>query len=161
MTIYKYFADKDSLYCEIGKQILSQCMLRLERIVSSKEALTSRLYTYLNAICDFTNSGHLELCKELAKYSSAIEAGYELYLQTYKRSLLTLIDEGIRSGIIIGRWTGITVFHYIDMGVAYYQQNLAYRNRMLKDSVFQRSFMFFYISHIFVDGENAGVRFLR
>jgi hypothetical protein len=45
------------------------------------------------------------------------------------------------------------VFYYIDMGVAYYQQNADYRNRMLRERRFQREYMLFYMSHIFADGE--------
>ena len=35
------------------------------------------------------------------------------------------------------------IFHFIDMGVAYYQQNREYRNKMLGDSSFRERFMAF------------------
>lgn len=153
VTIYKYFTDKDTLYREIGERIFSQYMLELERIVSSDTALVGKLYDFLNVICDFTNSGHLALCGELAKYNAAVEAEYERYLQTYRRSLTALIDEGMREGLVKRNLERDMVFHYIDMGVAYYQQNSEYRERMLRDNRFQRGYMLFYMSHIFVDGE--------
>ena len=77
VTIYKYFADKDTLYREIGKHIFSLYVRQLERIVSSDAALRDKLYDFLDMICDFTNSGRLALCGELAKYNAAVEADCE------------------------------------------------------------------------------------
>mgnify|MGYP000848164177 CR=1 FL=1 len=152
VTIYKYFADKDTLYREIGARIFSEYIFRLIQLVSSGDALVSKLYRFLDVICDFTDSGRLALCGELAKYNSDVGGDYERYLQTYKRSLTALIDEGMREGLLKSGLERDMVFYYIDMGVAYYQQNADYRNRMLQERRFQREFLLFYMSHIFADG---------
>lgn len=153
VTIYKYFTDKDTLYRETGQCIFSHYMSRLVCVASSDAALVGRLYDFLDVICDFTNSGRLELCQELAKYNLATEAEYERYLQTYKRTLMTLIEEGMQEGLIEKGLNRDMAFHYIDMGVSYYQQNSEYRNRMLDDGRFQREFMRFFMSNIFTDGK--------
>jgi AcrR family transcriptional regulator len=153
VTVYKYFIDKDTLYFEVGKHIFEDYIERLKSVVSSGETLVKKLYDFLDIISDFTNSGKFELCGELAAYNNDVETEYELYLQIYRHSILTLIDEGIKNGIIKSNLARDMVFHYIDMGVVYYQQSYEYRNRMLRDGGFQKQFLSFYISNIFTDGE--------
>lgn len=152
VTIYKYFVDKDTLYFEISKHIFSEYIEQLKSTVASGEILVKKLYGFLDIISDFTNSGKFELCRELAAYNNAVETEYKLYLQTYRHAILTLIDKGIESGLIKSELDKDMIFHYIDMGVVYYQQSSEYRNKMLDDSGFQKQFMLFYISNIFADG---------
>jgi AcrR family transcriptional regulator len=152
VTLYKYFVDKDTLYFEISKHIFSNYIEQLKSTVASNEALIKKLYAFLDIISDFTNSGKFELCKELATYNNAIETEYELYLQTYRHSMLTLINKGIENGLIKSNLDRDMIFHYIDMGVVYYQQSSEYRNKMLGNNDFQKQFMLFYISNIFADG---------
>ena len=152
VTIYKYFVDKDSLYFEVGKHIFSSYTKQLESTVACDEPLIKKFYVFLDIISDFTNSGKFELCRELIKYNSAVENEYDLYLQTYRRALLTLIDEGIKNGLIKETLDRDMVFHYIDMGVVYYQQSPSYRSKMLSDSDFKDKFMRFYVDGIFIDG---------
>ncbi len=151
VTIYNIFVDKDSLFLEISKYIFSDYIEKLQGVIASGETLLERLYNYLNIISDFINSGKYELCRELALYNHAIETEYELYLKTYKQSMKALVDEGLESGLIKTELDRDVIFHYIDMGVAYYQHNAEYRNKMLGDSAFQEQFMLFYISNIFTD----------
>jgi AcrR family transcriptional regulator len=153
VTIYKYFVDKDTLYFEISKHIFSNYIEQLKSTISSDDVLIKKLYAFLDIISDFTNSGKFALCKELAKYNNTIETEYAMYLKTYKRSMLTLIDEGIENGLIKKNLDRDKIFFYIDMGVVYYQQSSEYRNKMLGDMDFQRQFMLFYINNIFTDGE--------
>ncbi len=152
VTIYKYFVDKDTLYFEISKHIFSEYIEQLKRTIASGETLVKKLYGFLDIISDFTNSGKFELCVELTTYNNAVETEYELYMQTYRHTILTLIDEGIERGLIKSGLDRDMIFHYIDMGVIYYQRSSEYRNKMLGDSSFQKQFMLFYISNIFADG---------
>lgn len=152
VTVYKYFVDKDTLYFDLAKHIFSQHIVRLEKIIGSGESLVTRLYDYLDAVSDFVDSGELDLCRELAAYNSDIEAVHRRYLQTHRSSMLTLIDEGIAKGLIKNELSRDMIFHYIDMGITYYQQSPEYRNKMLNDTEFRQQFMLFYISSIFTDG---------
>lgn len=152
VTIYKYFADKDSLYHEVGKHIFSDYTEQLRNTAASEQALIKKLYDFLDIISNFTNSGKFELCRELVKYNNALENEYDLYLQIYRQAMLALIDEGLENGLIKSSMNRDMIFHYIDMGVVYYQQSPEYRNRMLGDNSFQKQFMLFYISNIFSDG---------
>lgn len=152
VTIYKYFADKDTLYLQVGKHIFSEYIEQLKSMIASGEELVKKLYGFLEIISDFINSGKFDLCRELAAYNNAVEPEYALYLQTYRHSIFTLIDEGMESGLLKSDLNRDMIFHYIDMGVVYYQQSSEYRNKMLGDGDFQKQFMLFYISNIFGDG---------
>ncbi len=153
VTIYKYFVDKDTLYLKIGKYIFSQYIVKLKNIIASDETLIKKLYYFMDVLSEFTNSSEFDLCRKLAKYNNNIQEEYKQYLEIYKHSLVTLIDEGIKSGLIKNNLDRKMIFHYIDMGVVYYQQNSEYRDKMLRDSSFQQQFMLFFIKNIFVDGE--------
>lgn len=152
VTIYKYFQDKDTLYLQIGKHIFSRYIIKLNSILASDDALIKKLYDYLNVLSDFINCGQFNLCIELAKYNRDVETEYNLYLQTYKTSMLMLIDNGINDCLIKSDLNRDMIFHYIDMGIVYYQQNSDYRYKMLNDRNFQKEFLLFYISNIFIDG---------
>ncbi len=156
VTLYKYFADKDTLYAAVGQHIFAHYMARLEQIPASDAVLIKKLYDYLEVLSDFTDSGQFNLCKELAGYNSTLKADHEQYLQTYRNSMLALIDEGIENGLLKSSLDREIIFHYVDMGVSYYQQNPAYRKKMLENSSFQKQFMQFFIQNIFTDGEEIG-----
>jgi AcrR family transcriptional regulator len=153
VTIYKYFNDKDTLYLEASKRILSGCVSKMEGIVSSGDPLPKKLFCFLGVISDFIDNGQLILCSELARQNDRIDDELELYRQAYMRTVMMLIDEGLRDGLIKGNLDRDIVFHYIDMGVAYYQQNPEYRNRMLNDESFRRQYMLFYVSNLYADAE--------
>jgi AcrR family transcriptional regulator len=152
VTIYKYFMDKDTLYLEVGKHIFSHFTVNLNNIIASDVVLIKKLYDYLNVICDFINSCQFDLCVELTKYNQDVETEYKLYLQTYRDSLFTLIDNGMREGLFKSNLDKDMIFHYMDMGIVYYQQSSEYRYKMLKDGNFKQHFLLFYISNIFIDG---------
>ncbi|MEZ4358265.1 MAG: TetR/AcrR family transcriptional regulator [Eubacteriales bacterium] len=153
VTVYKYFVDKDTLFLEVSKYIFFNYTERLKSIITSHDMLIKKLYRFLDVISDFSDSKELELCRELSGYNNIIEAEYETYLQTYRHTLLTLINYGIENGLIKGNMDTEIIYRYIDMGVVYYQQCAEYRKIINNDSGFKKRFMLFYISNIFVDGE--------
>jgi AcrR family transcriptional regulator len=151
VTIYKYFSDKDTLYLEISRHIFSGYAKRLESISGSGRAFIEKLYDFIDMICDFTDSGQLDLCGELSRYHHEIDAEFDVYRQTYRSTLLGLIDGGIRSGLLKNGLDGDSIYYYIDMGFLYYQQNPEYRNRMHSDEAFRKKFMLFFVGNIFAD----------
>ncbi|NMC56666.1 MAG: TetR/AcrR family transcriptional regulator [Eubacteriaceae bacterium] len=153
VTIYKYFTDKDTLYLEVGKHILSNYTAKMKNIIESNEVLINKLYDYLTVIGDFINSGEFDLCTELIRYNQDVEAEYKLYLQTYRDSMFALIDNGMKDGMFKNNLDRDMIFHYINMGIIYYQQSFEYRYKILNDSNFKQRFLLFHISNIFIDGE--------
>jgi AcrR family transcriptional regulator len=152
VTIYKYFSDKDSLYFEICMQIINRYTQQLESILTSNVSYKRKLYDYLDEIHAFFSSGSLGICKELAFYDERIAREYERYLRSYEASTQAFIDEGISNGFVKNDVDRDLFFYYIDMGIVYYQQNDAYRNKLLNDENFQQRFLLFYFDRIFVNG---------
>lgn len=153
VTVYRYFEDKDALYLEAGKNILSDYTRRLNEIAASQTPLTDRLYDALDVIAAFTDSGRFALCAELAEYNDAVNAELAEFYQTYRGALNTLIGEGMAAGRMKPGLDREMIFHYVDMGVIYYQQNAAYREKMRGDDSFRQRFLAFFISGIFADGD--------
>jgi AcrR family transcriptional regulator len=149
VTLYKYFKDKDSLYLFIGSRIFSRYASLLHNVLVSGKAYPEKLYDYMDVICEFTDSGEFSLCRELSRYNQEVDAEQNRYHQAYRQTLLSLIDEGIRNGMLKSDLDRDAVFYYIDMGMSYYQQNDEYRSRILRDEAFRSRFLTFYISGIF------------
>lgn len=149
VTVYKYFSDKDTLYLEVGKFVFQKYTQQLKSIILNSDALIIKIKQYLNVICEFTDSGHLALCKELIQYNIDLSNEYSSYLQTYQDTLLALIDQGIEQKQIKSGLDRMLIFSYIDMGVEYYQSNTSYRYKINNDKEFQESYMSFYIGNIF------------
>ena len=155
VTIYKYFQDKDTLYLEVGKHILAEYAARLRAVAASRDPLTDKYYAALDSISAFADSGKFALCGELAAYNHAVDTELALYTQAYRGALYALIDEGLAAGRMKAGLDREMIFHYVDMGVLYYQQNAQYRTKMRGDNVFRERFMRFFIGGIFAGG--AGV----
>lgn len=155
VTIYKYFTDKDTLYTETGRRILSGIALKMERITASGDELVKKLFDFLECVSDFAGSGRFGLCQELARNHSGMEEEFRLYRKGYRRALLALIDDGFASGLIKSGVERDMAFHYIDMGVAYFQTCDEYRGRMLHDEDFRRKYMQFYVGSLFADAQGV------
>lgn len=151
VTLYKYFIDKDTLYLEIGKIIFEYYITQLNSILASDEKITKKLFKFIDIISDFSNSGKLSLCMALSKFNPAIEQKYASYMHLYRSTLFSLIEEGKRNNLIKNNYDSNILFHYIDMGIAYYQNNFEYRNQMQNDMRFQNEFMLLYMNNIFSD----------
>jgi AcrR family transcriptional regulator len=148
VTIYKYFADKDALYLEVGRQMLTRHAAELAAIAASEGTVFQKFSAALQSISAFADGGAFSLCGELAAYNHVLDGVWAWYRNGYRASLYTLIDEGVAAGRMKPHLDRDMIFHYIDMGVAYYQQNEAYRSRMRADAGFQERFMGFFIGNI-------------
>jgi AcrR family transcriptional regulator len=151
VTVYKYFSDKDTLYYEVGKHILSFQLSKLNEIIESRDSLINRFYSYIDILSEFTDSRQLWLCSELTKFNDRLSSEYNGYISKQNESLLILIDEGYRSRLIKQDIDRQIVFHMINMGIVYYQQNEEYRRIMHTDSHFQKTILFLLLNGIFVD----------
>lgn len=152
VTIYKYCTDKDTLYLRVGRHILSEHMRTLGGAAAPGAPLRHRFYAALDAVSAFADGGMFALCQELAEYNRAVEGELREYRQASQEVLCALIAEGIADGYIRGDLSRDMIYHYIDMGITYYQQNAEYRQRLRTDGEFRARFMLFFVGNIFVDG---------
>ncbi len=152
VTIYKYFTDKDTLYLHAGRHMLEEHMRALAAAAAPGAPLRHRFYAALDAVSAFADDGMFALCRELAEYNHAVDAELAAYRQASQDVLCALITEGIGAGYIRGDLSRDMIYHYIDMGITYYQQNEEYRRKLRTDGDFRSRFMLFFVGNIFVDG---------
>jgi AcrR family transcriptional regulator len=155
MTVYKYFADKDTLYLYVGRQMLAQHAAELAAVAALQTTVFQKFSAALGSISAFADSGKFALCEELAAYNHALDEEWARYLQSYRNTLYALIGEGMAAGRMKPLLDCDMIFHYIDMGVVYYQKNEAYRGRMRANAGFQQRFMDFFIGNICACGESG------
>jgi len=148
-TVYKYFIDKDTLYFEISKYLLSNIAERYLNIELQSEPLIKKFYSFIEAVCEFTDCGHYNLCKVLATYNTDINTIFEHYNESYEKSMMGLIKNGFNDKLIKSEMDKNIVYSYIDMSIQYYQNNDKYRFRMNNDEKFQKEFMLFLLGNIF------------
>lgn len=153
MTVYKYFPDKDTLFFEVGITLLRGDASKLRSIVESSEALIEKMKRYLDVVCEFTDSKSQSLCKRLSRFNQKLGSEYAKHEETYRETMLTLIDEGIECGMLKPGLDRKMAYAYIDMGVKYYQNDVKYRNLIQTDTVFQKRFLSFFLGNIF-DGRS-------
>lgn len=148
VTLYKYFDHKDALFEAVGVEIYQDFAARVMQAAASSESLKVRLYRFLDIVCEFSDSKKFDLCKQLSAYTSVstAQAGYRL---SYEAALYSLIGEGQKAGLFRDGISDELLFHYIDMGVSYYQQDMRYREKMRTDGSFRENFMAFFIGNIF------------
>ncbi|MFA5007488.1 MAG: TetR/AcrR family transcriptional regulator [Candidatus Izemoplasmatales bacterium] len=151
VTIYKYFTDKDTLYKEVCKRIIAGQSSALRCILESNRPLAWKFGSYVKCICDFTDSRLLWLCGELKHFNDRLAGEYADYMDIQTKALSHLVDEGFRSGMIRRNLDQRQVFHLINMGLVYYQQNEEYRRNVRSDSSLQTSILDFFMQGIFVD----------
>ena len=149
MTLYKYFGDKEGLLKQVNNFIVDQHLVNLNNVINDSQPLKKRLYTFIDCMTKFVNSGRLALCLELTPLAD----GNKHYHQGYRQALLTLIDEGQKEGLIYAHLRSEHVFYYIDMSMSYYQHNLDYRAKMIYDPTFQNEYFRLLLSNLFVDEE--------
>ncbi len=155
VTVYKYFADKDTLYLHVGKRMLTDHAAELRAVAASQATVFQKFGAALDSISTFADSGRFALCAELAAYNHTLDAELARYREIYRETLYALIGEGMAAGRMRPHLDRDMIFCYIDMGVVYYQQNEAYRRRMRDDEAFQKRFMHFFIENICAGGEAA------
>ena len=149
VTVYKYFADKDALYEQAGKQLMAGFLNRVDAVVSSESELPRKLAEMIDCVTEFTDSGRYELCCELARYNEATGGEFLRFKEGYRSAMMALIDEGLEHGMFREGLDRDMVFYYVDMGVSYYQLNRQYRGRMTADAGFRERYMGFLLSGLF------------
>lgn len=150
VTIYKYFYDKEQLLFEVGKALFLSNTSVFKQIADDNKALTLRLHDFMGAVTDLVDSGNHSLCEALKGVSVKLKEAHKAYLADYNALLKRLIDEGFKSKYFKQNLSSEMIFDYISMGIAYYQQNAVYRDKMREDNEYCTRMMEFMIGNIFL-----------
>ena len=150
VTIYKYFGDKDGLYFSLGKNIYDKYAQSLSDAQKTDASIYDKVAKFMEIISEFILSNKMTLCEELARLNYGLEDVKADFDAQYNDILLKLIAQGKNAGMIKAGAADEHIFHYIDMGISYFQNNTDYRNKMANDETFKDEFMGFLLSNIFI-----------
>jgi len=151
MTVYKYFTDKESLYGYAAGAVLEQCGHDMKEQVALQNDVIQKMTGCMGVLTGFITQGYLSLCMDLAALNDEVKSKIGQFNSNIKEIIISLIIEGKKSGLIRGDIGDECIYHYIDMGLNYFQHNLNYRKRMTDDPSFRKDYMTFIWSNIFID----------
>jgi AcrR family transcriptional regulator len=152
VTIYKYFTDKETLCRKVFEHISNRYLQSLNSPCDADASLPDRMIQTTLQAAGFISSGQRALCEELAGVSSSIAQGYSMLLQRQTQLIFQLIREGRQQSFIQSGPDDDIIFHYIDMGLCYYQTNSDYRHKIEYDARFRERFMAFVWRNVFEGG---------
>lgn len=151
MTVYKYFSDKESLYNYVGVAVIESCYNALIGLLDSDINVIQKMIGVTSVLVDFITQEHLSLCIELGALNNDVNIEIEQFNTNIKEIIISLIKEGKKNKLIYEDISDECIYHYIDMGLNYFQHNLEYREKIMSDSSFRRDYMTFIWSNIFID----------
>ncbi len=151
MTLYKYFGSKSALLVCVCKHIVSLHTKRLARLIASDIPMMEKMTVCFDILTDFVCAGRRTLCAELAEVEIEAAEDYAQCLQMEQDIVLTLIRQGKEENLISAAFSDDVIYHYIDMGLCYFEHNAAYRERITHDFHFTNAFMSFLWRNVFID----------
>lgn len=151
MTVYKYFGDKELLYQYVGESVFERYYNDLEREFDSREHLTQKMIRCTSVLIDFITTGHLSLCIKLGRLNEEVKRKHDLFNSRTKKIIVTLVQEGKKEKFLRADISDDSIYHYIDMGLYYFQYNKDYREKITTEPSFRKEFMTFIWSNIFID----------
>ncbi|WDV45707.1 TetR/AcrR family transcriptional regulator [Clostridiaceae bacterium M8S5] len=151
MTIYKYFNDKETLYKYVGKTMLERCYEELEELYELSEDVVQKMIKCTYILTDYISKGYATLCFELGNYNDEINKEVKQFNMKVKDIIIVLIKEGKQNKLIREDISDECIYHYIDMGLNYFQHNAEYRKKIINDSSFRRNYMAFIWGNVFID----------
>ena len=151
VTIYKYFGDKDGLIYYSCLHIITQYIDMIDQQINAKQPLSEKLTGLTDILTRFIQSGYQDLCGRLSALNNDAKEAHAFFQKRKKDAILTLIDEGKEAALLYKDVDNESVYHYINMGLCYFQHDIEYRNRVMYDARFRDSFMSLIWRNIFID----------
>jgi len=106
-------------------------------------------FTELSA--GFSSSGYQRLCDELSMFCDDINGSYMGLKRKQAGMIKELIRQAIQAGIIYHDLDDEIVYHYICMGMRYFETDIEYRGKMMRDTNFRGGFLQLLWRNIFTD----------
>lgn len=153
MTIYKYFGDKDSLYCFVGQHILKSYKEALDKILLTKNPFYDTFTGYFDVLVNYIVSGDWELNTHLKKLNKEFEVNFASFENDIELAILRLITKGQDLNIIVSNEKKEIIYHYINMGLTYFKYDPDYREKIVNDTSFSDDFMNFVLRNVFINND--------
>lgn len=141
VTVYKYFTDKSGLLGSVCVWLISRCLRLLKEQADSDMDTMTRMMGFTKVLGDFISSGEQALCAELSSRVGRAAADYTAFEGKVREMIDSLIREGKEVKLIDANIGSEAVYHYINMGLCYFQHDAAYRDRMRTDATFREAFL--------------------
>ena len=149
VTVYKYFGDKDSVLNAVCVWLTERCLQALVTQVEAGVDTVVRMMGFMQVLSDFIRSGEQTLCSELGAVASLSAKQYSAFEEKVRVMIFALIREGKSAHLIDMQLSDELVYHYIEMGLCYYKENILYRERMWVDADFRKAFLHLIWRNIF------------
>jgi len=104
---------------------------------------------FTQVLSDFIRSGEQALCSGLGAITSLSAAHYAAFEEKIKSMIFALIRESKDAHMIDESLGDEVIYHYIEMGLSYYKENILYRERMWVDADFRKAFLHLIWRNIF------------
>ena len=150
VTVYKYFSDKTGVLSSVCEWLVNNCILQLQKQTESEMNPAMRMAGFTQVFSDFISNGQQSLCMELSKSTSFAAVNYASFENTVREMIFVLIRDGKCAQMIDPTLEDDMIYHYIDMGFCYFQNNIAYRERMRTDKGYRAAFLQLLWRNIFV-----------
>ncbi len=157
VTIYKYFGDRETLFEIIACHIMNTTISQLEMIRETEKSVTTQMIKTTWVLVNLINTGHAGLCEDLVSRTTTCQKKYQEYTSDIRSSIEDLVKAGQNHGMIRTDLSPEMVYYYIDMGLSYFRYGEDYRNKLLTDNAFAKSYMSFIWSNIFIDYSNFDI----
>jgi AcrR family transcriptional regulator len=151
MTVYKYFNDKDSLYKHVAEALLDLCYNNLKAQLNPDINVIQKMIGVNSVLVNFISEGNLSLCFKLGHLNEEVKLLLERFNERTKSILIDIVREGKSQKLIYEDINDEYFFHYIDMGLSYFQNNLEYRKKIMSEPVFRQEFMSFLWKNVFIN----------
>ncbi|MDD5016725.1 MAG: TetR/AcrR family transcriptional regulator [Eubacteriales bacterium] len=151
VTVYKYFSDKNNLYGSVCSHIVTHYYNKLEQQIASDMPLIEKMAVFVSVLTGFIKTGQKSLCIQLGEQNSEAEKEYTLFNNKEKDLMIQLIKQGKEEELIYVDIDDESIYHYINMGLCYFEHDTDYRERILHDTDFRQAFMSLIWRHVFTD----------
>ena len=151
MTIYKYFNDKDSLYKYVAEALLDRCYNNLKAQLNPDNNVIQKMIGVNSVLVDFISEGNLSLCLKLGNLNDEVKLLLEGFSEITKSIMIDIVREGKSRKLIYEDISDECIYHYIVMGLSYFQNNLEYRKKIMSEPVFRQEFMSFLWKNVFIN----------
>jgi AcrR family transcriptional regulator len=151
MTIYKYFIDKDSLYKHVAEALLDGCYNNLKAQLNPNINVIQKMIGVNSVLVDFISEGNLSLCLKLGHLNEEVKLLLERFNERTRLIIIDIVREGKSQKLIYEDISDECIYHYIEMGLNYFQNNLEYRKKIMSKPVFRQEFMSFLWKNVFIN----------
>lgn len=154
VTIYNYFESKSIYHSEIVKHLFKEISNELNELCIMKVPISKKILLFISSVTNFYSSNKHEVVLNLQLDNLLIHDEIKRFRSLYKRSLISIIEEGQYKGQIRTDIKPLIIFYIVDMGIQYFNNNGEYRYEIMNDDYMKEKIVSSISSIIFSESSN-------